>query len=137
MEKKANKRIYIRTAHEEQYRKMKADFVCSINPEIYEAFTSMFSVKYRDLFWWIAKWTKEDFNLDYDFCKANDLRILRELVLDKYATLQPCIFYNDLINTEGWMRVWICDHMGKEMMRYDKREYERLFKPASNSRRRF
>ena len=127
MKVQANKRIYIKTAHEEQFRKMKSDFICYINSEIYDAFTETLDVAYKDLYWWISKWTKEDFNLDYDFCKANDVRILRELVLDKYKILQPAIYYNNLIKEEGWMRIWISEHMGKEIKRYDKQKYSRLF----------
>lgn len=127
MKVQANKRIHIKLVHEEQYRKMKSDYVCHMNSELYNEFCNLFGVEYKDLYWWIAKWTKEDFNLSYDFCKANDLRILRELVLDKYATLYPFIYYNNLIKVDGWMRVWISEHMGREIKRYDKQKYSKLF----------
>ena len=135
MEVKASRRIYIPTSHEEQFRRTEKDFVCFVNSEIYEAFTTLLDVAYKDLFWWFAKWTKEDFNLDYDFCKANDLRILKELVRDKYRTIQPILYYSNLVKSkDGWMRLWVSEHMGKEIKRYDKRKYNELFRAPSDYR---
>jgi hypothetical protein len=138
MEVKANKRIHIKTAHEEQFRRMERDFVCFVNSDLYEAFTSLLGVAYKDLYWWFSKWTKEDFNLDFDFCKANDLRILRELVIDKFKTIQPILYYSNVVKSkDGWMRLWVSEHMGKEIKRYDKRKYNELFNSSSNNSSRF
>lgn len=132
MEKEALKKVMLKVVHEERHAKKRALWtpLCYVNSSIYNTFFSVFKIEKSDLCDFISKWVQEDFNLTFDFTKKNDMRILKELVSDKYRILYPYIYYSDLIDGNGWVRVWISEKMGKEIKRYDREQYKQLFKSS-------
>ena len=106
--------------------------VCYINSKIYKAFFDTFQIEKADLADFLSKWVKEDWNLMMDFTKSNDIRVLRELVIDKYKQLYPFMYFNYVTDTHGWVRVWVSEKMGKEIKLHDKDKYKELFGATKN-----
>lgn len=106
--------------------------VCCMNSDIYDAFFEVTGIERMDFADYLSKWCYEDFNLELTFTKSNDIRILKELVVDRYQAIYPHIHYNRAVNKHGWMRVWVSERMGKEIKKHDKPRYNRLFRSAKN-----
>ena len=67
---------------------------------------------------WVSDWTKEDFNIDLPMTTVKDIKILRELIQDKYLTVYPHIAKRyPKSDHQGWIRVWLTTHMEKELLR--------------------
>lgn len=106
--------------------------LCYINPTILEAFLDVTHAKKKQMSKWITKWAEEDFNWRIDFTEYNHIHLLKELVINKYKTIYPHLYYNDAVDTHGWMRCWVSEKMGKEIRRNDRTTYNRLFNSSNN-----
>ena len=126
------KKIMIKVIHEERHGKKGPMWahVCYVNEEIYRKFFEVFKIERIDFADFLSRWVKEDFNLDMDFTQKNHIRILKELVIDKYKQLYPHMYYNSVTDNHGWVRVWVSEKMGKELKKYAKDVYRQLFKPT-------
>lgn len=132
MKKEAKKKVMLKVVHEDR-SKLKNPMwthLCYINSEIYEGFFNTLNISVEEFPSFLTKWVRDDFNIDLDFTTTNDIRILKELVIDKYKQLYPHMYYNSLVDNHGWLRVWLSEKMGKEIKRYDKSKYRELFNPA-------
>lgn len=107
---------------------------CYLNPEICDAFLKATNTKQKNLSKWLTKWAKEDFHWEIDFTEYSHIQLLKELVIDKYKSVYPHLYYNKAVDTHGWMRCWVSEKMGKEIRRYDKPTYNKLFRSAPNYR---
>lgn len=105
---------------------------CYVNPEVFDAFLHVTKTRRTQIAKWLTKWAEEDFNWQIDFTEYSHIKLLKELVIDKYRRVYPHMYYNNAVDTHGWMRVWVSEKMGKEIRRYDKPTYNRLFNSASN-----
>ena len=65
----------------------------------------------------VAEWVQHDFNIELSLSEKKDMLILRELIVDKYKRLHPNLFLRDVKNVGSWMRVWISEHMSRELKR--------------------
>ena len=65
----------------------------------------------------VARWAKEDFNIDLPMSTYKDIAILRELVLDKYSSAYPHLVRKSETDRQGWMRVWVTNHMERDLQR--------------------
>ena len=65
----------------------------------------------------VARWAKEDFNIDLPMATYKDIAILRELVLDKYSSAYPHLVRKSETDRQGWMRVWVTNHMERDLNR--------------------
>lgn len=130
MKREARKKVMLKVIHEDRNTSKKPMWThfCYINSNIYDTFFEAFNLEKEDLPLLLSRWTKDDFNLDLDFTKNNDIRILKTLVIDRYKQLYPHMYYNAVIDNHGWLRVWLSEKMGKEIRRYDKNRYKQLFK---------
>lgn len=134
MEPETNRKIQIKVLREEYPdRDPEWMHVCYINSEIYDAFFDATCIERVDFSDFLTKWCKDDFNLDLTFTKANDIRILKELVVDRYQSIYPHVHYNKAVDRHGWMRVWVSEHMGKELKKHAKPVYNRLFRSAKDN----
>lgn len=106
--------------------------LCYVNPEILEVFLKVTGTKQRQMVKWITRWTEEDFNWVIDFTEYSHIKLLKELVIDKYRRVYPHLYYNNAVDTHGWMRCWISEKMGKEIRRNDRPAYNRLFNSSPN-----
>lgn len=106
--------------------------LCYVNPEIFEVFLEVTGTKQRQMVKWVTRWTEEDFNWVIDFTEYSHIKLLKELVIDKYRRVYPHLYYNNAVDTHGWMRCWISEKMGKEIRRNDRPAYNRLFNSSAN-----
>lgn len=65
----------------------------------------------------VSRWAKEDFNIDLPMSTYKDIAILRELVLDKYSNAYPHLVRKTETDRQGWMRVWVSNHMERDLQR--------------------
>ena len=105
---------------------------CYVNPEIFEAFLEVTNTKRTQMKKWLTKWAEEDFNWVIDFSEFSHIKLLKELVIDKYRRVYPHLYYNNAVDTHGWMRCWVSEKMGKEIRKNDKPTYNRLFNSSPN-----
>ena len=106
--------------------------LCYVNADICDAFLEVTHSKRRQMAKWITKWAEEDFNWVIDFTEYTHIKLLKELVIDKYRRIYPHLYYNNAVDTHGWMRCWVSEKMGKEIKRNDKPAYNRLFNSSTN-----
>lgn len=106
--------------------------LCYVNREIFDAFLETTHTRSTQMKKWIIQWTEEDFNWRIDFSEYVHIKLLKELVIDKYRRVYPHLYYNNAVDTHGWMRCWISEKMGKEIRRNDKPTYNRLFNSSAN-----
>nr|DAH73208.1 MAG TPA: hypothetical protein [Caudoviricetes sp.] len=125
----ARKKVMLKVIHEDRSKKKNPMWThfCYVNSDVYSAFFDTFGLTADEFPSYLTKWTREDFNLELDFTMNNHIRILKELVIDKYKQLYPHMYYNDVVDNHGWMRVWLSEKMGKEIRRYDREKYKELF----------
>lgn len=110
---------------------------CYVNPEIFEAFLAVTNTKRTQMKKWLTKWAEEDFNWVIDFSEFSHIKLLKALVIDKYRRIYPHLYYNNAVDTHGWMRCWVSEKMGKEIRKNDKPTYNRLFNSSTNYGSRF
>lgn len=67
---------------------------------------------------YVSRWAQEDFNVDLPMTTAKDIAILRELVLDKYSNAYPHLIRKTETDRQGWMRVWVSNHMERDLQRH-------------------
>lgn len=108
--------------------------LCAVNPIILNSFFKVTHTSRKNIVEWIRKWTNEDFNWIIDYTEYYHLNLLKELVIDKYKKIYPHIYYNNAIDDNTWIRVWISEKMGREIRRHDKPEYNRIFNAYSDYR---
>ena len=106
--------------------------LCYVNPEIVDEFLRITKTKQKQMSKWLTKWAEEDFNWVIDFTEYSHIKLLKELVIDKYRRVYPHLYYNNAVDNHGWMRCWISEKMGKEIRRNDKPAYNRLFNSSTN-----
>lgn len=129
MERSKWKKVSLKVVKEDKSKHKNPVWVhfCYVNSKVYEAFFEVFNMTSEEFPSFLTKWTKDDFNIDLMFTENNDIRILKELIVDRYKKLYPHMYYNDVIDNHGWTRVWLSEKMGKEVRRYDKERYKKLF----------
>ena len=47
--------------------------------------------------------------------RAQDITVLKELILDKYSKIFPYLSRPSKTDRQGWIRVWLSEHMEREM----------------------
>lgn len=97
------------------------EHVCYCPRDLYLEFLKEFDLERFELADFASRWAKEDFCTDLSMSTVKDIMILRELILDKYKRVYPHIMkpYPCKHDYQGWVRVWLVEHMKKEM-RYRK-----------------
>ena len=93
------------------------EHLCYAPQDLYIDFLTRKDIERADLAEYICRWAKEDFNIDLPMSTYQHIKILRELVQDKYLTVYPHFAVKNRTDRQGWMRVWICDKMKKELLR--------------------
>ena len=72
---------------------------CYINPEIFDAFMQITHTRKSGLAKWLSKWAEEDFNWVIDFSEYSHIKLLKELVIDKYRRVYPHLYYTKQFQT--------------------------------------
>lgn len=92
--------------------------VCYMDTTLYLQFLKYFEITRASISTYIAKWVLNDFGIDLTMAQQNDYAILRELVKDRYKKANPKIYYDSMIDRQGWLRVWLTDHFEKELKQH-------------------
>lgn len=93
------------------------EHLCYAPRGLYLRYLTRYNMERSDYGDAIAKWAKEDFNIDLPMTTTKDIQILRILVLDKYKSVYPHINRSGTTDRQGWLRVWVSTHMEKDLLR--------------------
>lgn len=93
------------------------EHLCYAPSGVYLEFLRKKDINRAEIADWVRVWTREDFNLDIPMTTMKDIKILKELIQDKYLSVYPHIAkrYNNGMDYQGWIRVWLTAHMDKEL----------------------
>lgn len=103
---------------DENIDKLVWEHVCYCARDVYIGFLRKTHIERFELADYITKWAREDFCIDLPMSTVKDVTILRELILDKYKTVYPHIVTHPedrKYDYQGWVRVWLTEHMKKEL----------------------
>ena len=87
---------------------------CYVDDELYKKFASMYEdqVTLNEI---LARWCKEDFNIDSKMDKIGDIFQLKELIKDVYKEKYPELFRDSKTDRQGWTRIWMTEKMREEI----------------------
>lgn len=94
------------------------EHICYAPRELYLRFLERKDIERFQMADYMARWAKEDFNVDLSMTTRRDILILRELVLDKYKNAYPHLIRQTNTDHQGWMRVWVSNHMERDLQRH-------------------
>ena len=103
---------------DENIDKLVWEHVCYCPVDVYKEFFRKTKIEKFELADYAVKWAREDFCIDLPMSTVKDIAILRELILDKYKNVYPHIVThpeNKKFDYQGWVRVWMTEHMKKEL----------------------
>lgn len=94
------------------------EHLCYVDRDLYLEFLTKKSIERSEFADWVHRWAQEDFNIDLPMTTCKEVLILKELVIDKYLSVYPQIAKrHEKTDYQGWMRVWVCHHMEKELLK--------------------
>lgn len=93
------------------------EHVCYAPRELYLNFLDKKGLQRFQMADCVSRWAREDFNTDLPMTTAKDINILRELVLDKYSSAYPHLVRKSETDRQGWLRVWVTNHMERDLQR--------------------
>ena len=94
---------------------------CYVNKELYLSFLELMDCDRADLTQFFSKWLKEEFCIDLGMTKRRDIEVLKEIIRDKYRRAHPHLFIEGTTDRQGWLRIWVSEHMEKEIKRCRKK----------------
>lgn len=97
--------------------KVSWEHICYAPRDLYIKFLCHKDLERYQMADYISKWVKEDFNLDLPMTTRKEIKILHELVADKYQNAYPHLARKSNTDRQGWMRVWVTTHMERELQR--------------------
>lgn len=104
---------------DENKDKLVWEHLCYVPTDLYLMFLRQKGIERVEMSDYLSRWAKQDFNIDIPMTTARDITILRELVVDKYRTVYPHMARRTPTDRQGWVRVWVSDHMERDMNRRD------------------
>ena len=102
---------------DENQDKLTWEHLCYAPKDLYLKFLRTFGLERFEMADYVAKWAKEDFNLDIPMTTAKDITILKELIMDKYSSAYPHLLRKSHTDHQGWVRVWVSSHMERDLQR--------------------
>lgn len=97
--------------------KLSWEHICYAPRELYLRFLKEKGLERFQMADCVARWAREDFNIDLSMSTYKDIVILRELVLDKYSNAYPHLVRKTETDRQGWVRVWVSNHMERDLQR--------------------
>lgn len=91
-----------------------------VDSELYHRFLEKKNIEPIDMNDYIARWAKEDFNLQAAMSSKNDVCILKEVVKDFYRRAHPELYIESPTDRQGWFRVWLTKKIKEELGIYGK-----------------
>lgn len=87
---------------------------CYIPAELKEEFDEKVNEYNMPLGTWVTKWANEDFEI-VDIENPDTLDLLRDKIKEKYKHTYPDIYRESATDAQGWLRVWVIQHMREEV----------------------
>lgn len=100
---------------EERSDKLVWEHVCYVPRDVYLDFLRSKNIERFEIADYMSRWARIDFNIDLSMTTMRDLQILKALIRDKYQTVYPYISRNSKTDHQGWTRVWMTQHIEKEL----------------------
>jgi hypothetical protein len=94
---------------------------CYVPVSLKDTFDNVINKSGNPLSIFIAKWTAEDFGYGVMLNNYYDLEMLKEKIKARYKDKYPDVYLDSESDRQGWCRVWVTEHMRKELERYEKR----------------
>ena len=91
------------------------EHVCYAPRELYLTYLKRFGLERFEMADALSKWAKTDFNVDIPVTTEKDIRIIKELIYDKYRNIYPNIARISNTDHQGWVRVWVSYHMERDL----------------------
>lgn len=86
------------------------------NRELYLRFLEKFEISRADIADYVGKWVQSDFGVELTMTQASDIEIFKDLVEARYKIAYPKVFSSSSVyDRQGWVRVYLEEHMEKEL----------------------
>lgn len=92
--------------------------VCYVDSDLYNKFIEHFDLTSSDLNEIMARWIKENFNIDMVLSRKADLEAFKGILKDHYKNVYPELFTENNIDRQGWMRVYVTQKMKEDLGPY-------------------
>ena len=86
---------------------------CYIEESVYNAFVSIGNKGSINSI--ISRWCKEDFDVDNPALSMEEIQELKDLIKSHYKEKYPEVYRDSDTDRQGWVRVWVTEHMKKEI----------------------
>ena len=101
--------------------------LCYIDSELFSKFTTIAQYSTND---YLKQWILEDFGTDVlseknDLISSKSLLKFRELICKRYKNQYPDLCRQSKTDRQGWVRVWVSEHIRKELNQHGKENNER------------
>ena len=96
------------------------EHLCYAPALLYLKFLTVKDIERFELAEYLSKWAMFDFNIDLQMTKSSDLALLKELIVNRYKKMFPYLarsFNDSHVDHQGWVRIWLADHMERELRR--------------------
>lgn len=91
--------------------------ICYLSKELYLEFLDKKSISRAELADYMSLWVLQDFRISLTLTTSGELYILKALIKDRYRSIYPHLYQDTRIDRQGWIRLWLTDHMRKELMK--------------------
>lgn len=89
--------------------------LCYFDKNLYNTYLEKKGVLSTDLNSIISRWCKEDFGIDLNMSRKEDIIILKTIVKDFYKTAYPDVYIESETDHQGWFRVWLTRKMKEDL----------------------
>lgn len=98
--------------------KIKWIHLCYLEESLYRKFCEDKQIQPTDFNEVLARWCKEDFDLELSMSSSKDLYLLKGAVKDFYKRAHPDIYVDSVTDRQGWLRVWVTRKIKEELNLY-------------------
>lgn len=102
---------------DENKDKLVWEHLCYAPASVYLKYLTEFNMDRNEMGESISRWAREDFNIELPMTTSKDIKILRELIFDKYKSTYPHLMRATKTDHQGWIRVWVTTHMERDLQR--------------------
>lgn len=101
----------------DQYSKPQWVHFCYVPMKLWEEFKTQKINDTMTFSDWVETWALEDFKTAFELNNKQDLYTLKNYIWHRAQTQYPHIYSQHRIDMQGWLRVWVCDNMRKELLK--------------------
>lgn len=106
----------------------KAHHFCYVNSRVLKEYLKLFGLRKRDMKDVIERWALQEFNVSIQLETSLDIKLIKDLIVDRYKKVYPYMTTDAIIDRHGWAGVWVTEQIGRELKTNARATYNRLFK---------